>query len=157
MTMFQGLRSKYLGVMTNSFPGGEKKERGMTLIEIMIVIALLGTLGVVLLNTFGGTQEQANKDQTLMLMRGPVAGGLDMFKIHNGKYPKSIQDLVKDPGNVKKWAGPYVQKSQLFDMWGEEIQYELKGRQYQLTSAGPDGQFGTADDIHHPEKAAATN
>lgn len=130
-----------------------KKERGMTLIEIMIVIALLGTLGVVLLNTFGGSQERAQIDQTSMLLRGPISSGINMFKIHTGKFPKSINDLIKDPGNVKRWGGPYIQPSQKVDVWGTEIKYELKGRNFQLISAGPDLQFGTADDIKEPEEA----
>lgn len=128
-----------------------KKERGMTLIEIMIVIALLGTLGVILLNVFGGTQDRANIDQTTMLMRGPISSGIDMFNIHTGKFPKKLDDLVKDPGNVKRWSGPYLKESQLVDVWGNRIEYKANGRQYTLTSWGPDEKLGTADDIIIPE------
>ena len=138
--------------MKNELYEMRKNERGMTLIEIMIVVALLGTLGVVLLNTFGGSQKRAQADQTIMLMRGPVSSGINMFKIHTGRLPKSLQDLVKDPGNVKRWGGPYIQASQLVDVWGTELKYELKGNQFQITSAGVDLQFGTAEDLFEPEK-----
>lgn len=128
-----------------------KNERGLTLIEIMIVIALLASLMVVLLQSFGGAQEQAQIDQTSMLMKGPIKSGLDMFKIHTGKYPKSLNDLVKRPASAKRWAGPYVNESQLIDVWGNKFKYELKGRQFQLTSPGISGQFGTDDDLRFPE------
>lgn len=120
----------------------EKKEKGFTLVELMIVIAILGSLSVLVLNIFGGTKDQADRDQTELLLKGTVAGAIDRYKIqHRGKLPATLQGLVKDG---------YLDDSQRFDVWGTEIKYEVKGRQYQLTSAGADGQIGTDDDIYHP-------
>jgi general secretion pathway protein G len=129
-----------------------KNERGLTLIEIMIVIALLASLMVVLLRSFGGAQEQAQLDQTSMMMKGPIKSGIDMFKIHTGKYPQSLQDLVTKPADAKRWSGPYVDPAQLKDVWGNDFKYELKGREFQLISAGPSGDFNNAaDNITYPE------
>ena len=55
-------------------------------------------------------------------------------------------------GNSPKWNGPYL-KNQSFipkDPWGNPYMYKVpgdQGRDYDISSAGPDGQPGTGDDI----------
>jgi general secretion pathway protein G len=83
-------------------------------------------------------------------------GMLDLYRMHVGHYPVSLQDLVARPANAAdsaKWRGPYIKSSPtaLADAWGTPYYYCYPGvnnpGSYDLWSAGPDGQSGTADDI----------
>ena len=75
---------------------------------------------------------------------------LDAFRVDNGFYPHSLQDLIMPPKNARSWHGPYVDKLPL-DRWDHEYIYECPGKHntnsYDLLSVGPDGKAGTEDDI----------
>ena len=84
-------------------------ERGMSLIEIIIVVALLGTLMAYMVSNLIGQSEEAKKDQTKLAM-GVIQQSLQMYRIHNNKYPGSDQGLkalLDNPGDAKTWRGPY--------------------------------------------------
>lgn len=66
--------------------------------------------------------------------------------------PSGLMSAPEDEELAQRWNGPYVQNAlDLLDSWGQELFYEYLGRHnqegYDLASAGPDGEFGTADDI----------
>lgn len=129
------------------------KESGMTLIEIMIVIALLGGLMAVLVTNFMGTAEKARIDQARLGFNS-IQQGLQMYKIHVGRYPSADQGLralAANPGDLKAWRGPYLEEKQMKDPWGNEIGYESDGRAFKLQSAGPNGTMGDDDDLFYPE------
>lgn len=80
-----------------------------------------------------------------------IKSAIDRFKMANGYYPKSFQDLVQQPDDTKSWHGPYFNPPNLpIDPWGNTYIYELPGKHnpdsYDLFS-GPDGWIGTEDDI----------
>lgn len=137
-------------------PGkGAEREKGMTLIEIIIVIALIGTLMTYMVTNLIGTSEEAKVDQTKLAM-GVIEQSLQMYRIHNQRYPTSdqgLQALVNDPG-AESWRGPYIEQNKLKDPWGKKFKYESDGQKYKIVSGGPDMQFGTGDDITHPEDAS---
>ena len=131
-------------------------ERGFSLIEIIFVIALLGTLMTILFRAVQGPTEQAKVDEAKLAMGGPLQQGLQLYHIHNHKYPSAEQGLnalIKDPGDTKGWAGPYISDNQTRDPWQNEIKYESDGRNFKMISPGPDGQFGTTDDVTYPEES----
>jgi type II secretion system protein G len=88
------------------------------------------------------------------------SGALDRFKAHCGRYPSTAEGLaalVTKPSadDVQDlWGGPYVpDAAALRDPWGHPYQYASPGarnaERYDLSSWGPDGAAGTADDIHN--------
>lgn len=127
--------------------------RGFTLIEILIVIALIAMLAgasiVALDKLFGGGQESIA--QTFVDTTGPTA--LMAYRLNMGSYPTTDQGLaalLTAPGNAgSRWKGPYLKKAPL-DPWGNPYQYRQPGTHnedtYDLWSFGPDGKEG-ADDI----------
>jgi general secretion pathway protein G len=134
-------------------------ERGMSLIEIIIVVALLGTLMAYMVSNLIGQSEEAKKDQTKLAM-GVIQQSLQMFRIHNNKYPTTDQGLnalMTNPGDLKGWRGPYIEQNKLSDPWGNPFTYDSDGRQFKIISGGPDGQLGNDDDISYPEADAAAN
>lgn len=130
--------------------------RGMTLIEIILVVALLGTLMAYLVRNLLGTADNAKID-TAKLAMGQLQGDLQMYRVHNNKFPTTEQGLdalLTAPGDAKGWRGPYTEASHIQDPWGVKFTYESDGRNTKIISAGPDGQPGTADDISYPEAPA---
>ena len=125
---------------------------GMSLIEIIIVVALLGTLMAYMVSNLIGASEEAKKDQTKLAM-SVIQQSLQMFRIHNNKYPTSDQGLkalLENPGDLKSWRGPYVEPNKLKDPWGGDFTYESDGRNFKIQSPGPDGTLGNDDDITYP-------
>ena len=132
-------------------------ERGMSLIEIIIVVALLGTLMAYMVSNLIGQSEEAKKDQTKLAM-GVIQQSLQMFRIHNNKYPSTDQGLkamLENPGDLKTWRGPYIEPNKLKDPWQHDFNYESDGRNFKIMSSGPDEQFGTADDITYPDESGS--
>lgn len=79
---------------------------------------------------------------------------LEMYKRDIGYYPKGangLMDLVIQPAGVTNWH-QILDKVPL-DYWGHPYLYECPGQHrtnsYDLSSAGPDGKFGTEDDIRN--------
>ena len=129
-------------------------KRGLTLIEIIIVIALLGTLMTVLVTNITGVSDGAKEDQAKLGM-GVVAQALQVYRVHNNKYPTSaqgLQALVSNPGSSRRWRGPYIEEKKLLDPWGQEFGYEVEGREFKLISGGFDETVGTEDDLVYPEE-----
>ena len=79
---------------------------------------------------------------------------LHQFAAHNGRFPtqaEGLDILVIRTQGVTTWKGPYLQHALRNDPWGRPYVYEVSPRQdpqeAQVTSMGPDGKLGTADDI----------
>lgn len=91
---------------------------------------------------------------------GTLAAALELFKMHVGRYPGKLDELVEQPENeadAEKWRGPYVTSADtLKDPWGHRLMYLSPGEHnrdtYDLWSLGPDGQDGTDDDITNWKK-----
>lgn len=138
-------------------PLANGSERGMSLIEIIIVVALLGTLMAYMVSNLIGQSEEAKKDQTKLAM-GVIQQSLQMYRIHNNRYPTSDQGLnalLTNPGgDAKSWRGPYIESNKLKDPWDASFGYESDGRNFKIISGGPDGTVGNEDDITYPEADA---
>jgi general secretion pathway protein G len=85
-------------------------------------------------------------------IKNGIKAALDQYKVDNGSYPKSLQDLAQRPAAATNWNGPYIDPPKLpVDPWGNPYIYHFPGRHdpnpYDLLSAGPDGKEGTSDDI----------
>jgi general secretion pathway protein G len=80
---------------------------------------------------------------------------LDMFEVDTGRYPSTsegLEPLIEKPKDVSEehWHGPYLVEGIPFDPWKNEYQYQYQTnnkQKYTIISAGPDGKFGTDDDI----------
>ncbi len=114
-----------------------RASRGMTLIEIMIVVAIIslimGGVGLVAFQRFQAAQLDTARNNALQQQQL-----VEQYMIQKrGKCPKSWQDLVK--ANIATKV--------LKDPWGNEFILECDGGKVKVSSAGPDGEPGTEDDI----------
>jgi general secretion pathway protein G len=125
------------------------REAGFTLLEILVVIAILGLLiGLVApaaLRQLGGAKLSVAK-QTIERM-GSV---LDLYKLDVGSYPtteQGLQALVERPTGAAVWNGPYVKGDKVqLDPWNHPFIYrEPSSRQnhdFDLCSGGPNAVSG---------------
>lgn len=127
-------------------------QAGMSLIEIIIVIALMGTLMTIVISKLTGTQDKAMEDAARLSMQ-QMDQTLQMYKVHNNRFPttdEGLDALVTAPSSAKRWRGPYTEKKKLNDPWGNPFSYESDGQTFKVISGGSDGQAGSEDDIVYP-------
>ena len=128
------------------------QQKAMTLLEIIIVIALLGGLFVYLATNLTSQSDSAKEDQARLAM-GQISQALQIYRIHNNRYPTSeqgLQALVSNPGG-SSWRGPYIETNKLKDPWGNDFSYQSVGKEFKIISPGLDGIQGNEDDVFFPE------
>lgn len=127
-----------------------KPQAGFTLIELLIVMAIIGMLaalvGPSLMDKIGGAKADSASAQITMLGQA-----LDAYKLDVGKYPKTLDGLLKNDSGSKLWSGPYLKKNKIpADPWGNEYIYHYPGRHnkksYDLSALGADGAEGGEGD-----------
>ena len=138
-----------------------RTRRGFTLIEVLLVLAILGMLAAVGAVAYFGIFEKAKVDTTKAKI-DVVMDQLETYHMNVGSYPNTelgIDALMTVPDDeeiAKKWAGPYIKKPQaLRDAWDNMLESDLLEDEQngkfvsvpRVSSAGPDGQPGNDDDI----------
>ena len=117
-----------------------KKQKGFTLVEILIVLALIGIVaGLAMSNLgeiFGGGKVKAA--QTWVNSTGEAY--VTSYFALVGEYPKSLADLKSPPPGTP----PFVKRaSDLQDPWGKEYVYQYPGTQnpgsFDISTTAPDG------------------
>jgi type IV pilus assembly protein PilA len=68
-----------------------KHQKGFTLIELIVVIAILGILAAVLIPRFSGFQDKARATQALTDAK-QIATAIDTFQIENNEWPSTTAD-----------------------------------------------------------------
>lgn len=124
--------------------------RGFTLVEILLVVVIIGILAALVIPRIAGSSERARVTAATTDINGGIKSALGAYEVDNGFYPKSLQDLVTQPGTAKNWHGPYLDRLPQ-DPWGNAYIYYFPGKHsagsYDLISVGADGKEGTEDDV----------
>ncbi len=122
--------------------------RGMTLIEILVVLVLIGVVLGVVGGNFIGKGEKAKADAAKIEM-GQIGQTLDLYKLETGRYPSTqegLQALISAPAGVNNWNGPYWKKTTVpKDPWGNDYRYASPGQNntpFEIASYGADGREG---------------
>ena len=133
----------------------KKRNRGFTLVEMLLVVTIIGILAALVIPKIAGTSDKARITAAQADIKGGIKTALDRFEVDNGYYPKSLQDLVTRPNDSKNWNGPYLDAIPV-DPWSQPYVYVNPGRNnttsYDLYSIGRDGQDGTPEDIGNWQK-----
>jgi general secretion pathway protein G len=132
------------------------RQAGFSLIEILIVIALIAILATVTITNVGGIFEGRKEEVAEIFVTQTAKIPFQTYKLDVGNYPSTeegISALVQAPsGKESRWKGPYLEEVPL-DPWNNSYQYRFPGskninkaRGYDIWSLGPDG-VESADDI----------
>jgi general secretion pathway protein G len=130
------------------------RERGFTLIELMVVIVILGILAGFVVPRIMGRPEEARRMKARVQIES-IETALKLYKLDNGSYPSTeqgLQALVEAPsvGTLPRaWRnGGYLEKGKVpNDPWGGDYLYLCPGvhGEFDLFSYGPDGEPGGED------------
>lgn len=130
-----------------------KNRRGFTLMEVLLVLAILVILG----SLVGVGIMRMQKNSSINAARaqvGMLESVVKTYAIDIGTCPTTQQGLAAlsqqptDLKNPAKWQGPYIDKAIPQDPWGNDYQYEQTAPdQFRIWSMGPDSASGSEDDI----------
>ena len=133
-----------------------RRQAGFTLIELMIVIAIIGLLVAIVIPDLLMTRQQSEVSACQASLRG-VQSALELYYTHYKYYPTKMKELITEG---------YLSDNSDIDPWNHEFRYEPRydsgsgsggggsdsktATNYLLGSSGPDGKSGTDDDIDPP-------
>lgn len=122
-------------------------QQGFTLIEVMVVVAIIGILALVIVPNVVGKDDQARVTSTKASLSA-VANALELYKLDNYRYPateEGLDALVNRPESARIFPdGGYLRKTPV-DAWDNPLQYIVPGsdgQPYDLFSLGADNQVG---------------
>jgi general secretion pathway protein G len=128
-----------------------RSEKGFSLIELIVVLVILGLLAAVV-GPKVYDKLAKGKDQIAKIQIKEIEGAIQLFAFDLGRNPdagEGLEALVRNPGSMDSWKGPYLAKALPADPWGHAYLYRNPGQHgdYDLYSTGADGTEGNEDDI----------
>lgn len=126
-----------------------RAEHGLTLLEVMVVILIMGMIAGIVSKVVVGRVQEA-RVETAKTQMAEFAGALDTFHVHNGFYPTTEQGLgalVEKPTSSpipKQWAAAGYMKAIPLDPWGRKYIYigPASGRDFEIICLGRNGEEG---------------
>ena len=120
-----------------------RRARGFTILEILIVFALIAGLLAFIVPKIYDQMGLAKSREAKIRIQGLV-GNIELYRLEVGKYPENLQALVKAPAGSDKWNGPYAKEADLKDAWGNDYRYTVpgQGKPFDLVSLGADAKEG---------------
>jgi general secretion pathway protein G len=151
--------------MIRLFPR-RKKVKAFTLMELLLVITIISILAAVVAPRFFGRSQEARITAARQTIAGSFRVALALFEQDIGRYPSTeegLDVLIQNP-QERNWKGPYLESALIpVDPWGNPYRYTYPSNLvnseylYDIISAGPDGAFGTRDDVTNHDTLANPN
>jgi general secretion pathway protein G len=120
---------------TNKIRRARRADAGFTLVELMVVIAIIATLAAIVgYNVFG-----AIDDSNVGAAKAQISAfktAITAFKLENKRFPNSLDELLNNAKNK-----PYLEQKQIpSDPWGNPYHYTQEGAYgFKIVSYGGDG------------------
>ena len=122
------------------------RRSGFTLVELLLVVAILGVLaGVAVVNVQGFGTESRIKSTRMSI--NAIETAARTYEIRHGKYPDSIDQLMQPDGAYPALLDAKAKN----DSFGNAFAYKKTTSFIEIRSSGPDGQMNNEDDIINAE------
>lgn len=128
---------------------GSTLQKGLSLVEVMIVLAIMGLFAAVAgprLFSYLGKAKVQTTEANLRVIKQAITA----YHVDTGHYPETLNDLIRKPFEdsiAKKWEGPYLDTKQdelPEDGWNNDFVYHINesgsAKPYTLYSYGPNGE-----------------
>jgi general secretion pathway protein G len=118
-----------------------RNQSGMTLIEILIVLAIVAGMGTLLFQGVFKNFFKSQVQETKIIM-GKTSQALQLYYVDCGSYPESLDSLMENTGDCKSWGPEAYLPKYPKDAWKTDLIYENNGSSYVLKSLGKDKKEG---------------
>ena len=121
---------------------------GFTLLELLLVLAILVMIIGIGVTNYSGVQDGTNVSATEITL-GELKNTVKMYKIRMNSLPESLDMLRDGPSDAAKkakWVSAIIEEIPK-DSWENDLEYNVSGGSFEIRSAGLDLQMNTDDDL----------
>lgn len=119
------------------------RRSGFTLVELLLVVCILGILAAGVVMNMTGHDKIARQNTTRASI-AQIEQAVQIFAMrHNSKLPDTLEELTTGTDDQQG----LLKEGAINDSWGTPFGYSKTGSKFKITSAGPDGEMGTEDDL----------
>jgi len=126
-----------------------ERRRGITLVELMVVIVILGLMAGAVTIAFVPQLKKSKRDLAWTEMV-TIGEACEMFEIQVGRPPESLDELKNPPDGYDS----FLKRGDFKDPWGFEYDYSPTDEGVQIISLGRDGSeggTGESEDLIYPK------
>ncbi len=119
-------------------------EKGMSLIEILVVLAIIGTIAATVGSSVFGNKEKA-KLRIAKIQISKIENAINTFYNDCDQLPDSLDQLINEPDSsvCESWGpGAYIKEKELVDPWKNDFVYEQTSSGFNVMSYGKGGEEG---------------
>jgi len=127
------------------------RQKGFTLVEIMVVVVIIGMLAALVAPSMLGQQAEAQIEKAKTDLVS-IHGVIEMYALRNNRIPDSIDELIVEDESGMTYLEGYEEAPE--DPWGNAYEIRvLEGyRKFEVISWGQDGEPDTDDDLSSMKK-----
>jgi general secretion pathway protein G len=116
-------------------------ESGLTLVEIVVVLIILGVIFTIVAPKVLSQGDKAKARATLLQLQ-KMRSHIEQFQLQYNSMPNSLEDLTGCTDKTGSSCIPLADEDEMNDAWGNRFRYEGQGNRYMVKSLGSDGREG---------------